>query len=76
VHPYDLPDESHPPARPVPELEPPPETMPSEWINAEALHAAVGHASAWMHCDGTAWGTEDVLRVAKVYRKFITGEMP
>jgi hypothetical protein len=73
VHPFDIPDEAHPPVS-VPELETPSETLPPEWINAEALSAAVGHASAWMARGSDPWHTDDVLNVARVYREFITGE--
>jgi len=80
VHPYDIPDVSHPPMGQItdeaPVLEIPADTMPPEWINSEALNAAVGHASAWMARGSDLWDTDDVLRVARIYRTFITGETP
>lgn len=77
MHPYDIPDVAHPPVSgpEITELDVAPMAMGPEWINSEALNAAVVHAAAFMDNGALPWSTDDVIRVAKVYREFIKGEM-
>lgn len=71
MHPYDIPEVAHPP---IPELETPSEVMPPEWVNAEALHAAVATAQHEVTAGEAAWTVDAIIEHAKLYREFITGE--
>ncbi len=72
MHPYDIPDESHPPVK-DPEEFPTPGNVPPEWINAEALSAAVATAQQEATAGDASWSVQQILDTAETYRAFING---
>ena len=85
MYPHDIPDEAHPVSgKSSQEMahefyveldgQNEPLAMSPEWINSEALHAAVATAQMEVTGKGVVWGSEEILDLARIYGEFIRGE--